>query len=132
MKWRGSLTNLLWFDGFSALTAGIVLLVFRVSLSNWLELPLWLLTFQGITNLVYATYSMSLARRKSRPFWMLKTLVVGNLAYAIFSLIMLLTFFRRCNIYGKMLFAAEVLYIGGLAWLEWTVIKNRSLEADQA
>ncbi|MCC7244628.1 MAG: hypothetical protein IT269_03025 [Saprospiraceae bacterium] len=123
MKWQGSLTNLLWFDSLSALTAGVVLLCFRSALADWLDLPPGLLTFQGVTNLVYASYGMSLVRRATRTFQMLRVLAFGNLAYAFLSLVMLFVYFNTSNIFGKLLFVAEILYVGGLGWVEWKFIQ---------
>jgi hypothetical protein len=123
-----SLQRLLWIDGFAGLTAGLFILLLRNQLSDWLGLPLWLLTLQCACNFLYATYSLSLAYRTHKPKWMLWTLVYGNWGYALFALIMLVYFYPTCTSLGVAFFVAEVVFIGGIGVVEAGKIKRQSLE----
>lgn len=124
LEQRFPLTPLLYFDGLAALVVGIFLLAARQPFSEFLGLPVWLLTLQGAINFCYASYSLFLARRRRRPLWMLRMLVVGNLAYALFAAVLLVQFYPTCNVWGVVYFLLEVAIIGGLGLVEWAVVRE--------
>jgi len=122
-----SLDRLLWVDGLAALMVGIFVFLLRDFLSGLLELPVRLLTLQSGITLCYAFYSLSLARQKQRPAWMIRTLAYGNWAYALFVIVLLVWYYPSCSAFGVVYFLAEILFMGGLGWLEFKYWKGNLL-----
>lgn len=118
------ISRLLWIDGFSALIAGILLFTLRRFLSEWLGLPVWLLTAQSAVNFCYATYSLSLAQRKHRPKWMIQVLIGGNLAYPVCVVGLLWWYSGTCTVLGVVYFLLEIVFIAGLGVMEWLAIRR--------
>lgn len=111
--------NLLWVDGLAAAVAGVAILLLRYWLSDWYRLPLDLLTFGGVVNLIYASYSLSLAKRPRRPKNLIVLLAVANFVWAMFCLRWAVVFVGTASLFGIAHFVLEALFVGGLAALEW-------------
>ena len=119
-----SLNRLIWTDGLAALSVGVGMLPLRHFLADLLQLPLWLIVAQAVTNLCYATYSLSLARRREKPVVMVRLLSIANMGYAFFAICLLRYFYNTCSSWGVAFFVAEVVFIGGLGILEWKKLKQ--------
>lgn len=89
-------------------------------LSGWYALPVELLRFNGFVNLAYGTYSFSLALRRRRPPWMIMLLAFANAAWLFVCLAMAVHFSATASGFGLATLVGEGLFVGGLAWLEWT------------
>ena len=112
-------TKLLWIDGLGALVAGVVVLLISGWLSGWYGLPQQLLSFIGVVNVVYASYSISLALRSERSAKLLLLLVIANLIWSFVCLILAFIFSETATLFGLGHLVGEALYVGGLASLEW-------------
>jgi uncharacterized membrane-anchored protein len=112
-------TKLLWIDGLGALVAGVVVLLISGWLSGWYGLPQQLLSFIGVVNVVYASYSISLALRSERSAKLLLLLVIANLIWCFVCLILAFIFSETATLFGLGHLVGEALYVGGLARLEW-------------
>lgn len=102
--------------------AGVIVLLFNSRLSAFFNLPENFLKAQAIITLVYAFYSISLARQNTHPKRLIYLLAIANFAYALFVIGFALYFFRTATIYGSIYLIAEALFIGVLAFLEWSRI----------
>jgi hypothetical protein len=122
---NSSLSALLRLDFFAALTAGVALLLLRYFLADLSRLPLWLVTAQAVTNLLYAAYDASLRRFSQPPVWRIGVLIGINIAYALVALGLLLYFYPRCSAFGVALFLAEVVFIGGIGIWEWLLLRKQ-------
>lgn len=123
MNKKISLQQILWIDGVAALLAGVLVLLFSSWLSALFNLPENLLRAQAITTLIYASYSLSLARQKTHPKQLIYLLAIANFGYAFFVIGLVFYYFRTATIYGLIYLIAEALFIGVLAFFEWSRIK---------
>ena len=112
--------HLLWVD----CTAGAVVGAAVLALAEWLSgvegLPVGVLRFTGAANLAYAAYSFSLAVRNRRPKGLVVALVVANVTWAVVCLGLALTFGASATGLGLAHLLGEGVFVGGLAWAEWT------------
>lgn len=118
-----SLQRLLWIDGIAAICSGLMVFLFRSSLSVFLNLPQSLLKTMAFISVGYAAYSLHLALRKVKPLSLLKILVLANSVWAIVCLSLMCYHFNMTNLLGKGYFLLEALFVAGLALLEWEQIK---------
>jgi hypothetical protein len=120
--------KLLWIDCTAGALAGVLVL----SLSGWLSrlysMPLGLLYFMGLVNLLYAAYSFSLAIRPTRPRVLITLLVAANGIWALVCLGMAAHFFETATVFGMGQLVGEAIFVGGLAGSEWKW-RNRLLSA---
>lgn len=111
--------KLLWID----CTAGALVGVLVLSLSGWLSrlysMPLGLLYFMGLVNLLYAAYSFSLAIRPTRPRVLITLLVAANGIWTLVCLGMAAHYFETATVFGIGQLVGEAIFVGGLAGLEW-------------
>ena len=114
-----SIRNLLWIDCSAGALAGVLVLVFAGPLSRLHAMPLDLLMFIGVVNLVYASYSFFLATRDKRPRPLITVLVVANGIWALACLSMAVAFADTATHFGLGHLVAEAIFVGGLAGLEW-------------
>ncbi len=115
-KWS---RRLLWIDSFGGMTAGILVLLVGKWLSDWYNLPRWMLLIMGLANLAYGLYSLQLAMRKRRPLGMIYLLVVGNSVWTCICLYWALMHFETASIWGLGHLFGEAMFVGYLASLEW-------------
>ena len=111
--------NLLWVDCLAGGVVGVVVLLIDSWLSQLYRLPLGLVTFMGVANLVYACYSFSLALRSERPLNLIRFLVVANLLWSVLLVILIAVFFQTASTFGLLFLGLEALFVGGLGILEW-------------
>lgn len=121
-------SRLLWIDCTAGLIAGCILL----SLSDWLStlyaLPVELLRFNGWVNLAYGTYSLNLAlRRPPRPMALITLLAAANGGWAVVCLVLLLRYRSQYTILGFGQLFAELVFVGGLASVEWKARQRLAL-----
>ncbi|MBA3890816.1 MAG: hypothetical protein H0X64_09800 [Gemmatimonadaceae bacterium] len=93
-------------------------------LSGWLSrlhsLPLELLLFVGVMNLLYASYSFSLAVRAERPLSLITLLVSANAAWVLVCLMLAMTYRQSATVFGIGHLVGEAVFVGALAVAEWT------------
>lgn len=111
--------NLLWIDCTAAAFAGAIVLALSKWLSDLYALPLGLVLFMGIINLLYACYSFTLAVRIARRKSMIMLLVTGNLAWAVVCLGLMIAFSGTATMSGVGVLVAEAAFVSVLALFEW-------------
>jgi hypothetical protein len=114
-----ALRHLLWIDSGAGLSAGVVVLVLSGWLSEVYRLSRPLLVGMGLVNLAYGTYSGMLARLARRPRGLLVTLVLANATWAALCVLAAVSLAGSASAFGTAHLAGEVLFVGGLAALEW-------------
>ena len=112
--------DLLWFDCTAAFIAGAAVLLLSGWLSALYRLPRELLVVMSIITLVFGTFSFSLARRRERPAILIRTLIFANASWAVVAAVLGVYFATTASVFGLLHFAAEVIFVGGLAMLEWS------------
>ena len=104
-------------------TAGLVVGTAEVLAAPWLSpffgLPLVAIYGLAAANLLYGLYAFSLARRSVRPRPLLHVLIGANAAWAVFCWILVALLLGTATVFGLLHLAAEGLFVGGLALLEW-------------
>lgn len=119
-----SLKKILWIDCLAALSAGLVLLIFKGNMSPFFNVPKSLLTTLMMVAFCYACYSFYLANHSSPPKILLKILVLGNSMYALVCLFLLASFYKTATVFGVIYFSIDVLIVGFLALWEWRTIRK--------
>lgn len=111
--------HLLWIDCIAGALAGVAILV----LLNWLAalygMPINILVFIGVANVLYAGYSLSLAIRRTRTPGVLNALIVANSLWALVCVGLAVQWAGTASLFGMAHLLAEALFVGGLARLEW-------------
>lgn len=111
--------KLLWVDGLGGAIAGVAMLLASNWLGEWYQLPINLLLLNGAANLTYASYSLSLAMRTRRPKALILLLIAANLMWAMLCLRWVFVYAGTASLLGLAHLVGEVLFVGGLASLEW-------------
>lgn len=111
--------NLLWVDCIAGALAGVLVLTFSGWLSGLHALPRELLLLNGAANLLYASFSFSLAVRAIRPRPLIDVLVFANFSWAAVCLCLIAVFAGSATVFGIGHLAAEAVFVGGLAALQW-------------
>ncbi len=111
--------NLLWIDGIAGILVGVAMLATSAWLVDWYRLSQGFLVFMGCANLAYGSYSLSLARRKKRRLGLILLLVAANATWACLCAWWVSAFSQTASLLGLGHLAAEGLFVGGLALLEW-------------
>lgn len=111
--------KLLWIDCAAGALVGVLVLVLDDWLSKWYQLPVRLIFFMGIMNLVYASYSFSLALRSKRPIRLIKLLVFANLAWSLLLLVWVILFQGTATWLGLLYLILEAIFVATLALLQW-------------
>ena len=114
------LRKLLWVDCIAAGLAGVILLMLSGWLSNVYALPRGLLVFNGVVNLLYASYSFTLARQTRRSRYLIYLLVFANLTWSAACVAMAWVFSGTATLFGLGHLVGEAIFVGGLAMLEWS------------
>ena len=114
-KWH----KLLWVDCIAGGMVGIIVTLASYWLSQWYQLPQSLVLFTGIANLAYGCYSFFLVRQSKRPKALIIFLVVANFLWAIFCVYLVIVYRDTASWLGITHLVLEVLFVGGLAILEW-------------
>ena len=112
-------TNILWLDCVGGLVVGIIVLVFCKVLSNWEGLPLSVVAFMAIMNLVYGAFSLFITLRKHRPIILVRILAIANMAWLLVCIAIVATWFNQLTLLGWIHVLGEGLYVATLGWVEW-------------
>ena len=112
-------TNILWLDCVGGLVVGIIVLVFCKVLSNWEGLPLSVVAFMAIMNLVYGAFSLFITLRKPRPIILVRILAIANMAWLLVCIAIVATWFNQLTLLGWIHVLGEGLYVATLGWVEW-------------
>lgn len=111
--------NLLWIDCIAGALVGVLVLLFSGWLSRLYSLPLGILYFMGVLNLIYASYSYFLAKRRIRPKALIILLAAANGIWTFVCLGLATHFFEVATFFGIGLLVGEAIFVGSLASLEW-------------
>lgn len=111
--------SLLWIDCMAGALVGVLVLSFSEWLSRLYSLPLGILYFMGVINLIYATYSYSLAKRRARSKALIILLAAANGIWTFVCLGLATYFFEAATFLGIGLLVGEAIFVGSLASLEW-------------
>ena len=112
-------THLLWIDCSAGAVVGVVVVTLHDWLSQWYALPLNILLFTGIINVLYACYSFSLAVRKKRSRTSILILIIANFAWVPVCLYLASIYWTTATLFGLGHLILEAFFVGGLAYLEW-------------
>ncbi len=111
--------NLLWIDCAAGALVGVSVLVLDDWLSKCYQLPVRLIFFMGVMNLLYASYSFSLALRSKRPMMLIKLLVFANLAWSLLLLVWVVIFQAIATWLGLSYLILEAIFVATLALFQW-------------
>lgn len=111
--------KVLLIDGGAALIVGVLIILINEKLTLWLALPLELLNFMAIVNLLYSIFSLTLAFFKKPSLILLKVLVAANLFWSFNCMRLALIYDESSNWLGIVYLIGEAIFVGALACLEW-------------
>lgn len=112
--------RLVQFDGLAGLTAGVVVLAMSPWLAAWYDLPVSVLIFTGVMNLIYGTYSSSLGRvARWRTRRAILALIFANALWPVVCGLLVAYFRERISVFGVAHLLGEAVFVGGLAIWEW-------------
>lgn len=112
-------SRLLWIDGGGGAVVGVIVLGLMTWLSALYRLPLELVRFMGVMNMVYGAYSLALASRRSRPLWAIVVLATANFGWALACVRWSAVYWPTASFLGQIQLLGEALFVGGLALIEW-------------
>lgn len=119
--------SILWLDGAAGCAAGLFVLALRTFLAELHRFPLGLVTFLGVVNLAYASYSGTLAIRASRgrtPSRLaIDVLVVANLAWVVVCASIVALHARTASIFGIAHVSFEAVFVGTLGIVEFFYVR---------
>lgn len=113
--------RLLWIDGGAGAAVGVLVLALMGWLAVFYRLPLELVRFMGVMNLVYGAYSLTLASRRRRPLAAIVFLVLANTTWAVLCVRWAIVHGSTASVFGHLQLLGEALFVGGLAAIEWRV-----------
>lgn len=123
-------SRLLWIDGGGGAVVGVIVLALMGWLSVLYRLPLDMVRFMGVMNLVYGAYSLTLASRRTRPLWAIVLLATANMVWALACVRWSVIHWSTASVFGQIQLLGEALWVGGLAVIEWRY--RRALLVDGA
>ena len=119
--------RLLWIDSLGAIAAGLGVL----ALSSWLaglhNLPLGIIIFIGVTNIIYGCFSFTLAKTPERSVAAIAILSVANMLWLMVCIGMVGLYFDAITAFGMLHILGEGLYVFTLGLMEF---RNRNLLAN--
>jgi hypothetical protein len=119
------LKQILWADTTLGVTTAIIGLIFTITLSSLLGLPLSLIKVICTITFIYAIVAFILANQKQVSIPLLRTLVYANWGWTIVSAILLLFHFEHATILGIIFLILQIIVVGILAYVEGKqIIKN--------
>jgi hypothetical protein len=119
------LKQILWADTTLGVTTAIIGLIFTITLSSLLGLPLFLIKVICTITFIYAIVAFILANQKQVSIPLLRTLVYANWGWTIVSAILLLFHFEHATILGIICLILQIIVVGILAYVEGKqIIKN--------
>lgn len=116
-------------DGIGALVSSFALGIVLVHFQNDFGLPILVLYILASIALVLAIYSISCyfkVNKNTRFF--LKVIAIANLTYSLLTLGMVSYFFENLTLLGLIYFGLELLIIGILIFLEFSVALEQDLQ----
>ena len=120
-------------DAGPACAVGLGMLALHSWLAGLYGFPTELVLFIGAANLTYAMYSGSLALRAARGAKLsrlaIDVLVAANSAWVLVCLLMLTRIWSSSGVLGLAHVALEALFVGGLAVVEWRVVRHELVAA---
>jgi hypothetical protein len=119
-----TLRRLLWLDAAIGGTTGMVGLVFSTALTLILGLETPVIVVIAIITLLYAIGACTLAMQPSMPLPAVRTLVGANWLWTVVSVALVFVHYAAAEPFGKVFLIAQIVVVGGLAYLEGNQIAN--------
>ncbi len=111
--------RILWVDCLGGLVVGVLVILLHHQISEWENLPLWLVVSFGGANLLYGAFSMYTTTRRPRPKILVKILAIANMLWLLVCLATVATFWHQITLLGVLHILIEGVYVAGLGFTEW-------------
>jgi hypothetical protein len=108
-----------WIDGLAALTAGVLMFVFRGLLADFYGLSYQFLTIIALVNTLYSAFGLTLGVLRRRPAWLLTALIAANLLWAVACIVFAVRAPATATLWGYGQLLGEGAFVATLAFLEW-------------
>lgn len=118
MKNQPFLRRVLWADALLGGSTALIGLLFFTYLTKLLGLPTNLIIGIAVVTLLYALIALRLATQRITSIPLLRTLVAANWVWTAVSLFLFFVYFRGATALGVAFLTAQVLAVGGLAYVE--------------
>lgn len=112
------LKKLLWVDAALGTSNGLAGVLLLSPIAGWFGLAKNLLLLISIITLGYAAVALYLATRPQTPPTLAQRLVQLNWLWTGISVLLLLFYHKQATTLGDAFLVAQVLVVGGLAYLE--------------
>ena len=120
---------LLWADTLLGGITAILGLCFFHYLTAILGLPINVVLSISVITLLYSIVALVLAMQQNISISLLRILVFANWFWAIISIGLLLIYFNRAALLGRLFLILQVVVVGGLAYLEGrqVIVKSKGV-----
>ena len=119
--------RLLRLDSTAGLLAGLLMLVSHEWLAALTGMPVPVVLFVAVANLVYGSYSgwlVTTAQRRGLPSRRVVTvLIVANVAWAVVCAALLARFGASATVFGWLHLVLEGVFVAALGLVEWRVVR---------
>ncbi len=122
MNWP--LPTLIRTDALAGITAGLLLYFGRALWAPLSGLSIEWFAGLGLVGLGYGLFSGTIALRTAYRPWPIWTLILANAAYALFCLGLLVAKREALSALGVAHLLAEIVFVGGLAFLEARAVRG--------
>lgn len=127
---NGKTPGILWLDCIGGIFVGVCVLIFANQICKLESLPLSVVVFMGIANLVYGLYSLFVTTRRVRHVNLVKLLACANMAWLLVCLGVAVTYWNQINGLGLLHVLGEGAYVFLLGLTEWR-LKDELASRDQ-
>jgi len=111
--------TILWLDCIGGLLAGVLILFFCRMISDWDNLPLWIVLAFGFANLIYGGYSLWVTTQNPRSMVWIKILALANITWLGICVTIVTVYWNDISIFGTLHKLTEGIYVGSLGYVEW-------------
>ena len=111
--------NILWLDCIGGLLVGILVLLFCRLISTWDGLPLNVIIFVGMANLLYGSYSLWVTTRAPRPLKVVTILAFANMGWLAVCITIIAVNWTEISTFGVLHKLGEGLFVSILGYTEW-------------
>ena len=111
--------NILWVDCIGGLLVGCSVLAIHSLLSKWENLPISIVLFMGVVNLLYGIFSLHVTTRTPRPAILVKILAIANMLWVLPCIGIVCMYWPDISTVGILFVLGEGVYVATLGFVEW-------------
>lgn len=123
------IVKLLSLDGIGGVVAGLFVLALHGPIAGFYRMPVAVVVFVAVANVVYGSYSSRLAWRASRGTLpsrrAVEVLAIANACWPLVCIALLVHTREAASVFGQLHLGLEGVYVFALAVVEWRWLRPR-------